>query len=110
MTQIFEKFISWLHGHPNTISNKIPGNSTVKCFVTKIHRESHSCINVHTSNVPHDLAFFNMNFHANALLVKLPNTSTRGFFICVMDHSRLLPGGPSSSEGPTVATKVLPSC
>ena len=24
-----------------------------------------------------------------------------------MDHSRLLPVGPSSSEGPTVATKVL---
>ena len=28
----------------------------------------------------------------------------------VMDHSRLLPGGPSSSEGPIVATKVLSSC
>ena len=26
-------------------------------------------------------------------------------FICVTDHSRLLPGGPSSSEGPTVGTK-----
>ena len=52
--------------------------------------------------------YFYMNFHVNTLLVKLPNTSTRGFF-CVMDHSRLLPGGPSSSEGPTVATKVLSS-
>ena len=28
----------------------------------------------------------------------------------VTDHSRLLPGGPSSSEGPTVATKVLSPC
>ena len=43
------------------------------------------------------------------LLAKLPNTSTRGFFIHVTDHSRLLPGGLSSSEGPTVATKVLSS-
>ena len=41
-----------------------------------------------------------------ALLAKLPNTSTRG----LLPHSRLLPGGPSSSEGPTVATKVLSSC
>ena len=24
-----------------------------------------------------------------------------------MDHSRVLPGGPGSSEGPTVATEVL---
>ena len=45
-----------------------------------------------------------MNFLANMLLAKLPNTSTRGFFIHVTEHSRLLPGGPSSSEGPTVAT------
>ena len=28
-------------------------------------------------------------------------------FIHVMDHSGLLPGGPSRSEGPTVATRVL---
>ena len=27
------------------------------------------------------------------------------FYLC--DHSRLLPGGPRSSEVPTVATKVL---
>ena len=53
--------------------------------------------------------YFHMNFLANALLAKLPNNSTRGFFH-VMDHSRLLPGGPSSSEGSTVATKVLSSC
>ena len=31
-------------------------------------------------------------------------------FIHVMDHSRLLPGGPCSSEGPTVVTKVLSPC
>ena len=30
----------------------------VKFFVTKIHGESHSHINMHTSNVPHDLIFF----------------------------------------------------
>ena len=28
----------------------------------------------------------------------------------VMDHSRLLPGGPCSSEGPTVATGLLSPC
>ena len=28
----------------------------------------------------------------------------------VMDHSRVLPGGPSTSEGPTVAAKVLSPC
>ena len=54
--------------------------------------------------------YFHTNFPTNALLAKLPNTSTKGFFIHVTDHSRLLPGGPSSSEGPTVATKVLASC
>ena len=54
--------------------------------------------------------YFCMNFHVNALLAKLPNTSTRGFFIHVTDHSRLLPGGPCSSEGPPVATRVLSSC
>ena len=27
----------------------------------------------------------------------------------MMDHCRLLPGGPSSSEGPTVVTKVVSS-
>ena len=53
---------------------------------------------------------FHVNFHVNALLAKLPNTSTRGLFIHVKDHSRLLPGGPCSSEGPTVATKVLSPC
>ena len=29
----------------------------VKLFVTEIHRESHSCINAHTDNVPHDTVF-----------------------------------------------------
>ena len=29
----------------------------VKFFVTEIHRESHSHINMHTGNVPHDLVF-----------------------------------------------------
>ena len=28
----------------------------------------------------------------------------------VTDHRRLLPGGPSSSEGSTVAPRVLSSC
>ena len=46
--------------------------------MTKIHGESQSCINVHTSNVPHDLVFFTQIFSQNALLAKLPNTSTRG--------------------------------
>ena len=31
-------------------------------------------------------------------------------FIHMTDHSRLLPGGPSSSEGPAVATRVLSPC
>ena len=54
--------------------------------------------------------YFQVNFLANALLAKLPNPSTRGFFIHVMDHSRQLPGGPSRSEGSTAATKALSSC
>ena len=45
------------------------------------------------------------------LLVELPNTSTRGLLsLCVMDHRRLLPGEPYSSEASTVAPKVLSSC
>ena len=46
--------------------------------MTEIHRESHSCINAHTGNVPYNLVF-HAKFPANALLAKLPNTSTRGF-------------------------------
>ena len=48
--------------------------------------------------------YYSHDFLTTTLLVKLPNTSTRGTFIYVMDHSRLLPGGPSSLVGPTVAT------
>ena len=47
-------------------------------FATEIHGESHSHINAHTGNIPHDLVFSH-EFPANALLAKLPNTSTRGF-------------------------------
>ena len=49
--------------------------------------------------------YFTHAFPVTALLVKLPNTSIR--VIHVMDHRRLLPGGPSSPEGSTVASKVL---
>ena len=50
--------------------------------------------------------YFSHDFHINTLLAK----PLLEYFICVMDHSRLLPGGPSSTEGPTVATKVLSPC
>ena len=40
-TQIFEKFICWLHGHPNTATNKFQEFLWQKVFATKIHGGSH---------------------------------------------------------------------
>ena len=51
----------------------------VKFFRNQNSQRISSCINAHTGNVPHDSVFFQTNFHINALLAKLPNTSTRGF-------------------------------
>ena len=49
----------------------------VKIFRDRNSRRISSCINAHTGNVPHD-SVFSCDFHANVLLGKLPNTSTRG--------------------------------
>ena len=45
--------------------------------MTEIHGESQSHINTHTGNVCMT-QYFHANFLTNALLAKLPNTSTRG--------------------------------
>ena len=37
----FQKFISGLHGHPNTITNKFQEIQQQKFFMTEIHGESH---------------------------------------------------------------------
>ena len=92
-------------GIPIPVPAKITGNFPGIFFVTKIHRESHSHINMHTITT----WYFSCIFLVTTLLAKLPNTSTRGLLPRCQDHSRLLPGGLSSSEGPTVASKVLSS-
>ena len=76
----------------------------VKIFMTEIHGESHP-VSMHIPVMYPMTWYFHMDFHINALLVKL--YPYQRMFIHVMDHTRLLPGGPCSSEGPTVATKVL---
>ena len=51
---------------------QIPRNPAVKFFRDRNSQRISSHINAHTGNAPkHD-------FHVNALLMKLPNTSTRG--------------------------------
>ena len=78
VTQIFEKFISWLHGHPNTITNKFQEIPQLKVFMTGIHGESHPV----STRIPITYLMtriFHKNFHVNTVLAKLPNTSTRGF-------------------------------
>ena len=57
------------HSHINAHTSNVP---------YEILRESHSRINAHTSNAS-QLGIFHANFHVNMFLVKLPNTSTRGF-------------------------------
>ena len=54
-------------------------------------------------------SFLHVNFLVTILLAKLPNASTQGTFIHVMDHRRLLPGGPSCSEDLQYHLKVLSS-
>ena len=49
----------------------------VKIFRNRNSWRILSHINVHTGNIPQD-SVFSMHFHIHALLVKLPNTSTRG--------------------------------
>ena len=56
---------------------QIPGNPMVKFFVTKIHGESHP-VSMHISVLHLTTWYFTHDFSCNALLVKLPTTSTRG--------------------------------
>ena len=106
MTRIFKKFISEYTGIPILVPIKLQEISAVKLLATKIHRESHSHINVHAITASHDPCIFSHDSIASETTKHLHLRT----FINVMDHSRLLPGGPSTSEGPTVVTKVISSC
>ena len=66
-------------GIPILVQIKLQEIFQVNGSATKIHGESHSCINMHTVTVPYDSVCFHAKFLMTALLVKLPNTSTRGF-------------------------------
>ena len=77
--------------------------------MTEILRESHSCINVHTVTIPYDSVFFTQIF-CDCVAGETTLTPLLENFSCVMGDSRLLPGGPSRSEGSRVPTKVLSSC
>ena len=57
---------------------QIPRNSMEKIFTTEIHEESHP-VSTHIPVMYLTTQYFHANFHVNALLAKLRNTSTRGF-------------------------------
>ena len=81
----------------------------VKFFATEIDGESHPvsmCILVTYLMT----RYFPLEFSRKCIASKTTYYLYLRIYIHVMDHSRLLPGGPSSSEGPTVATQVLSSC
>ena len=61
-TRIFEDLLPEYAGIPILVPTKITGNFPSKSFATKIHRESHSHINVDTITVPHNLVFFTQFF------------------------------------------------
>ena len=52
-TQFHEKYISWVHRHPNTGTNKCTGNFLVNSSETKIHGVFHSHIYHHTYHYCH---------------------------------------------------------
>ena len=78
MTQFHEKFISWVHGYPNTGTNKHTGNFPLNFSATKIHGEFHSHIIMHTVTITNNSVFYTTLFSATMLLAKLPKTTTRG--------------------------------
>ena len=77
--------------------------------MTKIHGESHP-VSMHIPVMYFMTWYFSCEFSHKCIASETTYYLYQRTFIHVMDHSRLLPGGPSSSEGPTVATKVLSPC
>ena len=79
VTRIFEKFISWLHRHPSTSTNKLQEIFPVQ--IHEIHGESQTHINVHTSSVPHNLVF-SPEFLTNVLLENYLIPLLEDFYLC----------------------------
>ena len=78
-TQIFKKFHFLATWASQYYHQQIPGNSMVKnIFATKIHGESYP-VSMPLLVMYLMTQYFHTNFPVNALLAKLPNTSTRGF-------------------------------
>ena len=77
--------------------------------MTQTHGESHP-ISTHIPVMYLTTQYFSHEFSRKRIASETTYYLYERIFIHVTGHSRLLPGGPSSSEGPTVVTKLISPC